>query len=98
VLESREAASRTEPAAVTHERSGCGDRNRARPPSDVWLSSMSMNHVDQGRHTSISSSSRSRRAWKRWISSTPDGGLPAWIAFIDTSASRREKAAYVDGR
>ncbi len=83
---------------MTQDRSGWGERKKARAASDVWVSSTSTNQLVHGTHTSAASSSRSARLWKRSSSSTADGGEPAWMAFMATSASRREKAAYMEGR
>ena len=50
------------PAAVTQERSGWGERKKARAGIEVWVSSMSANHSDQLRQTSSVCSSRSMTA------------------------------------
>ena len=77
LLESSEAASSTEPAAVTHDRDGDGERNGASAPSEVWVSSMSMKPRSHGSHTRSSRSSRPRMSEKRSSMVVPDGGVPA---------------------
>src|SRR5689334_25311374 len=53
------AESSTHPAAVTHERSGFGERKNVRDASDVCVSSSSANHSCHDTHRSSRSNSRS---------------------------------------
>ena len=55
----KDAESRIAPAAVTHERSDCGERKKTRAGTEVWVSSMSANHSD---HECQSCSVFSRRS------------------------------------
>src|SRR5215208_5743615 len=98
LLEYSEAASRTAPDAVTHERAGDCERKKARAPSDVWLSSMSMKPASHGSHTRSSRSPRPEMRANRSSSVVPLGGVPPKVEVRLTSASRRAKAVYIDGR
>ena len=92
-----EAASRTVPAAVTHEFSGCGERNQISGASEVWLSSSSVNHTSHSSQVSCRFSAPRMRKMREIIS-TAEGGDPARTTSISTCASRREKLAYMVGR
>src|SRR5580704_2509709 len=60
----RDAASSSAPAAVTHERSGFGDRKNTSTASEVWVSEMSANHSSHSAH-SAGSRSFQLMAWYR---------------------------------
>ncbi len=83
---------------MTHERAGDCERKNVRAPSEVWLSSMSMNPASHGSHTRSSSSPRPEMRAKRSRSVVPLGGVPAKVDVRLTNASRRPKAAYMEGR
>ncbi len=84
------AESSTAPAAVIQEWSGWGDRKNTSTENDVWVSSMSTNHISISPQVAVSRSNRSRRH-ARVSSSKPVGGLPARTSSLATMASRRLK-------
>src|SRR5947209_4980098 len=92
VDEYRAAASRTAPAAVTHDRSGVGERKNASAGNEVWLSSTSVNHVSHRDHISSLRLSRRPSTVNRISMVEPDGGFPARTSSDVTNPSRREKA------
>ena len=59
------------PAAVIQERPGRGERKKLRAANEVWLSSMSVNHISQVTHCS-------RNRCNPWMRSSARSSPPRW--------------------